>query len=112
MGLQRLNAKTLTVEESKDIIQRSLELIILRSDPDKVILFGSAARNEMTVASDLEDSSALERGRKAFYSAPRRLNWPLDLIFVSQEAFDNQAATGGLFQICRDEGRKLYQKGN
>lgn len=117
MALHRLTARRLTLAESEDLLQQALAVIVQRCDPDAVILFGSAARQEMTDASDLDfvviirDQDLLKSSRGNFYSSPRPIRWPMDIIFVSREEYERSASVGGLFKVCRDEGRLMYQRG-
>jgi predicted nucleotidyltransferase/HEPN domain-containing protein len=85
MGLHRLLAKRLTEHQVNELIQRITATIIDRCGPQRIILFGSAARGEMTDASDIDlvvvttDHQSLKAARKAFYENPRHFNWPVDI---------------------------------
>lgn len=73
MGL--LAPARLSAEETERIIADKLRLILEASSPSAIILFGSAARGEMTEASDLDlalvyaDEASLRNGRAAIHGS-------------------------------------------
>jgi predicted nucleotidyltransferase len=52
--LNKLVARKLASEEVKELLQRSLEFLVPTEGLESILLFGSAARGEMTDASDLD----------------------------------------------------------
>ena len=99
MGL--LISKPLAREAMDSIIRDKLRWVLQSSDPLAVIVFGSAARGEMTERSDLDialiypDEASLKAGRASIYARPPIGGWPVDLLFYTQEDFDSRRARGG-----------------
>jgi predicted nucleotidyltransferase len=103
------------------INQQSIEkaAAVLRqvAKPEKIILFGSHAREEARVDSDL-DILVIEKEVGDRIAEIARLNralgplrLPVDLILVSQEMFDYWSDTpGNVYYRARKEGKIIYEK--
>ncbi|MEI6386847.1 MAG: nucleotidyltransferase domain-containing protein [Spirochaetota bacterium] len=111
----RLGSKPvrLSKEETDCLIEARLQWLSDASQPSAVVLFGSAARGEMTKASDLDlalvypDDQALRLGRKAIYCRPPCDSWPTDFLFSTQKAFRARVAAGGLYELIAREALEL-----
>lgn len=112
MGLFRPAA--LSEEESRELIEGKLRWILKACSPEEVWLFGSAARGELTEASDIdialifEDTAQLRAARRALASRSRPDNWPQDVLYYTEDDFYRRARSGGAAQIIVEEGRRLY----
>ena len=112
MGL--LHPSPIALEEAERIIGDKLRWILESSEPLAVIVFGSAAREEMTERSDVDiavifaDEESLVAGRKALYAVPPIGPWPTDLLFYSKDAFERRREAGGVCELIGKEGRLVY----
>ena len=83
-------------DEAERIVQDKLRWILGSSDPMAVIVFGSAARDEMTERSDIDlaliypDEASLKAGRRAIHGQNPAGSWPADLLFYAP--FDKTAS--------------------
>ncbi len=112
MGL--LAPKLLTSSETEKLILEKTQWILSLCEPQSLVLFGSAARGEMTEASDLDlalifpNQIILETARKNLYiSPPTGQLWPMDLLFYTLEEFKQRVNQGGVCELIRKEGRLL-----
>lgn len=86
MGIFRPAA--LSRRDTRSIVEGKLGWILSACDPREVWLFGSAARDSMTEASDVdlavvfEDSATLAVSRRTLYATPRTDDWPQDVVFL------------------------------
>lgn len=114
MGL--LTPRALSPAESNELIERNLNFFLRVSEPKAIVLFGSAARGQMTEASDLDfaliyqDTDSLEQGRTEIYAAmgPDNVFWPRDIVFFTADELLLKAEKGGLCQLILQEGRVLH----
>ncbi len=113
---QKLLAKKLDKEEVERLVQEEKDYILKTCQPRAIFLFGSAARDEMTEASDLDflvvvrDGADLKEIKHRYYCSPRERKWPVDLVFLDQSSFDEKSHIGGVAMICLQEGRLLFQE--
>jgi predicted nucleotidyltransferase len=84
--------------------------------PDKIILFGSAATEEMTRDSDIDllvvESAPTDRRRESarLRQALRGLGFPFDVIVISTEWFEeSRDVIGGIAYPANKYGRVLYE---
>ena len=95
----------------QEIVRRVLEVV----KPDRIILFGSAARGEMTPDSDI-DLLVLERSPKEprrqsvrLRNALQGLGYPFDVIVMATERFEEtKDVIGGLAYPAKKYGLILY----
>ena len=99
-------------ELTQEIVQRVLSV----AQPDRIILFGSAATGEMTRDSDidlliLEDSpgdTCKESVRIG--DALRGLGYPIDIIVMASQWFEeSKNVIGGLAYPASKYGRVIYE---
>jgi predicted nucleotidyltransferase len=103
--------KTVTASLIDTIIQRLLAV----SHPDRIILFGSAARGQMTPDSDidllvLEKAPAQPRRHSVrLRDALRGLGYPFDVMVMATERFEEtKGVIGGLAYPANKYGRVIY----
>lgn len=96
----------------EEIVRRVLSV----GQPDRIILFGSAARGTMTRDSDidllvLERSPSDRRGESVrIGDALRGLGYPFDVIVMQSERFDEtKDLVGGLAYPANKYGRVIYE---
>ncbi|MFO8056618.1 MAG: nucleotidyltransferase domain-containing protein [bacterium] len=95
-----------------EIIRRILEV----AHPERIILFGSAASNEMTPDSDI-DLLILERdpdGKRERRSSIRRalqgMGYPFDIILMTPERFEeSKNIVGGMAYPAHKYGKVIYE---
>ena len=115
MGIFRPAALSKT--DTRSIVERKLGWILSACDPREVWLFGSAARDSMTEASDVdlavvfEDEHSLAASRRRLHAAPRTDEWPHDIVFFVAEDLYGRSIVGGLPMLIVEEGRKIYERG-
>ncbi|MBF0207180.1 MAG: nucleotidyltransferase domain-containing protein [Oligoflexia bacterium] len=82
----------------------------------QVILFGSAARNQATIYSDIDllivvnSVSDVRPTMRKFAGLSGELNWALDLIVVDREQFERKREIGGVFFDAWNQGIVLFEK--
>ncbi len=112
MGL--LLPARLSAEDTERILSDKLRWILEASSPMAVIVFGSAARGEMTEASDLDlaiiypDEDSLRKGRASVLGRKPPDSWPVDLLFATRKGYFEKAEKGGVFELVRREGRVIH----
>ena len=115
MTFESITAKKISFEICNNLVLDELSYIMQCPDLSQVWLFGSASRNELTEASDLDfiltfhDATALKLGRKTYYSIHRRKVFPTDILFILQSEFDRLSLLGGVCFVCKSEGKLLFQ---
>ncbi len=113
----KLLAKPLTREQIQNLVQAKVDWIVHTCNPRQVILFGSAARNEMTEASDIDlivivDDNENTRAMHHLLAKTRpKDSWAQDLILVTQSEFVKKVQKGGgACWIANSEGITVYQR--
>ena len=100
--------------DTKEIVTRKLRWILSACDPLEIWLFGSAARDAMTDASDVdiaivfEDADVLAAARRRLYDTPRTDEWPHDIVFFVADDLRHRSTIGGLPMLIIEEGTKIY----
>lgn len=97
---------------SAEIVRRVLSV----AQPERVILFGSAARGEMTPDSDI-DLLVLEQAPRdprkqsiALGDALRGLGFPFDVVVMATERFEEtKDLIGGLAHPADKGGKVIYE---
>lgn len=113
-----LTRRRLDVAEAERLIQECLAAILERTKPRLVILFGSAARQELTDQSDLDfllvfDTPADCRNASAQARQGKPLgSIPVDLICVPWPEYVRKRDMGGVCMIAAEDGRILYHDPN
>jgi len=101
----------------QDFIEEAVRRIVNHFHPERIILFGSAARGATTPDSDLdilvvmpvEGSQRKKAGEIDLALADRTI--PLDLIVVTPEQFDHQKdLIGTIVREAAREGKLLYDR--
>jgi predicted nucleotidyltransferase len=95
-----------------EVVRRVLSV----ARPNRIILFGSAATNQMTADSDLdllviEPAPANTRDRSvAIRRALGDVHYPVDVIVMSQERFEEtKNVIGGIAYPAHKYGRVIYE---
>jgi predicted nucleotidyltransferase len=104
---------TTTLDQS--LIDEIVRRILSVAQPDRIILFGSAATGQMTADSDI-DLLVLERApgdvldeSVRIRAALRRLGYPIDVVVMDTDRFeDSKSVIGGLAYPADRYGRVVY----
>jgi predicted nucleotidyltransferase len=116
MTLKRLLAKPISRTDVEPIISEELAALLTACKPANVFLFGSAARDEMTDASDLDllvvvaDGANLKDIKKKYYCRRKTHMWPVDVLFMEQSEFQMKSQIGGAAMLCLQEGILLFKE--
>jgi len=104
----------MTVPE--DILQRIVGQIVQMAQPDRVILFGSAATGNLTADSDLDllvVESQVSNARQEsirIRNALENVPLPVDVIVMSRQRFEeSKNIIGGIAYPAHKYGRILYE---
>lgn len=115
----KLGAKKLTSEQIEEIVAAKLRWILGCCEPEFIYLFGSAACEEMTTASDIDlivvfsDESLKKKVQKDLFKARPSDDWPHDLLLYSLAEFEASCKKGGgVCWLAQREGKLIYQKAN
>lgn len=113
----RLLAKPLTRAEQEQIISEKLAWILRACQPTKILLFGSAARFEMSEASDIDlalifpNGHDLRAAKNSVFKARPKDDWPHDLLFYTENEFaESVAKGGGAAFLAAEEGVILFNQ--
>ncbi|MCX6132050.1 MAG: nucleotidyltransferase domain-containing protein [Proteobacteria bacterium] len=110
MSPGKLLAKNLSHFEQSFLVTKLQVTINELVSPEKILLFGSAARNEMTDASDLDvivivkEPQEIKAVQSSLNQLSRLMDWPVDCLVIDQARFDRKVALGGVYQIAKEEG--------
>jgi predicted nucleotidyltransferase len=110
----KLISPTLSLSETQSLKRDAVEFILSHIQPERIIFFGSSARNKMTTNSDLDvaiifkESLALAKGKSDLLSHPFR--WPVDYLFFTVEELKLKSETGGITEIIASEGEVVYER--
>ena len=100
------------------LTQEIVRRILTVAEPDRVILFGSAASGQMTCDSDI-DLLVVEPGPENARNESVRirralgdLGYPVDVIVIATERFEEtKGVIGGIAYPAHRYGRVLYEAG-
>jgi uncharacterized protein len=120
-GASRTNPKATPLVRPARLPKRVLDEILRRllavSDPERILLFGSAAVGRMTGDSDIdllvvEQSPGDARARSvALRGALRGLGYPFDILVISAERFaETEAVPGTIAAAASRSGRVIYAR--
>ena len=108
------------MEPNERFLQEIVQSMIETAEPDRIVLFGSGARGEMTPESDLDflivkaDCSTTITGARIRERLPWNSSMPITDIFVVQpediEEYGHEA--GSVIGKALQEGRVLYERAN
>ena len=104
-----------TIRIDDVLIEEIVRRVLSVANPDKIILFGSAAKGEMTRDSDIDllvVESEIE-DRDAEYVRIRRalgnMGFPFDILFITTEWFEaSKNVIGGIAYSANKHGRVVY----
>lgn len=114
MAFEKLFATPLNkteIEEKIVLLNKYLKSCLLGEF--NVYLYGSAAKYSMTSKSDIDvivtikDPFDLKQSKKRYYSGHTRLNFPVDILFIPMNIFNEQKNIGGVCMIAYSEGIML-----
>ena len=114
MVFRKLLSQPLDTQVTKNLIAVELQRIVENCDPESVYLFGSAARGEMTDASDLDflvvlpDFADIKSLKSRYYRSSVARTVPVDTVFVKRSEFEKRSRIGGVCFVVADEGKLLY----
>ncbi len=103
-------------EVNDALIEEIVRRVLSVASPDKIILFGSAAKGKMTRDSDI-DLLIVEAGpfdRREEYVRIRRslrgMGHPFDILFISADWFEaSKNVIGGIAYPANKYGRVIYE---
>lgn len=114
MNLDKIKKNYLGPEETQERVKRALSLVLICCKPQNVILFGSAARGELTASSDidmvvvLKECLDLKSLFKILSAKKAELPFDVDFFLVDENTFAEKSQIGGVFFDAFWEGKVLY----
>ena len=108
-----MSGRVLEVDQS--LLEEVVKRIRAAADPERIILFGSAASGNIERDSDIDllvllaapDNTRMESVR--IRSVLRGLGWPIDVVVMDRARFDQtKDIVGGLAYPAHRYGRVLY----
>lgn len=112
--IKKIISQKISADDAERLIARCRELILQRIQPEAIYIFGSAARGELTSASDLDvaiilpSQGAIRNARKVLCGVSAALGWSLDVLYYTPSLLECGAEIGGICEIIVGEGRKIY----
>jgi predicted nucleotidyltransferase len=113
----KIFSKRLSAEAQEQLVAAKLAWMTAVARPSRIILFGSAARGEMTDSSDIDlilifvDVTSKEAGRQAIFRSRPRDDWPHDLLFFTEAEFAASVAKGGgAAYVAQQDGRTVFSR--
>ena len=105
------------MDMDQQLIDEIVRRILIKSKPDRIILFGSAAGGEMTRDSDIDlliledvDRDRIQDERVRLGNALRGLGFPFDVLVMSTERFEeSKNVIGGLAYPANKYGEVIYE---
>ena len=110
--LELSRKKTVGVDVLAEVVRRIVEV----AQPDRIILFGSAVRGEMSPNSDLDllvVKSGVHRRHlaQAIYRNLIGVGFPVDIVVVTPEDIERYGDSIGLvLEPALQEGRMVYER--
>lgn len=102
------------IDES--VIQKIVERILSVTQPDKIILFGSAATDQMTRDSDIDllivesDPSDYRKEYVRIRKALWEFDYPFDILFIATQWFEeSKDVVGGIAYPANKYGKVIYE---
>lgn len=114
MNIDKIRKQFLSKQETDERASLLLQLILGVCSPHRVIVFGSAARYELTSASDVDvvvvfsNLDELKAARKTLHAMSGALNFPVDFLLVDRLTYEVKSLIGGALFDARVEGRVLF----
>ncbi|MCC6679467.1 MAG: nucleotidyltransferase domain-containing protein [Phycisphaeraceae bacterium] len=103
----------MTLDES--VIQKIVERVLSVTQPDKIILFGSAATDRMTRDSDIDllivepDTSDQRQEYVRIVKALWDVDCPFDILFINTQWFEqSKDVIGGIAHPAHKYGKVIY----
>ena len=100
---------------SRETLQQLVDRVVLAARPERIILFGSAARGTMTPQSDIDllviKSGVFDRARLTgdIYKSFRGLECDVEVIVATPEELERYGASPALvYGPARREGKVIY----
>jgi len=103
-------------DEIPDVLDEVVQRIVAVADPEKIILFGPAARGELGPDSDLDllvVKSGVHRRKLAqsIYEKLLGVGYPVDVIVVTPEDIEKYGdAIGLILDPALREGKVIYER--
>lgn len=114
MNIDKIRKNFLSKQETDERTNLLLQMILSVCSPHQIIVFGSAARYELTTASDVDvvvvfsNLDDLKSAKKTLHASSGELKFPVDFILVDQQTYDVKSLIGGALFDARVEGRVLF----
>ena len=101
---------------SQNLISEIVKRILSVSEPQRIILFGSAALDNMTIDSDIDvlliESNTGDTRKKSvcIREALRGLGYPFDVLVMTNERFEeSKNVIGGIAYPANKYGKVIYE---
>jgi predicted nucleotidyltransferase len=99
------------------VLAEIVDRVVTTAHPEKVVLFGSAARGEMSAGSDFDflvvapNGTHRRRLAQKIYQNMIGVGHPVDVVVVTPEDIDNfGSAVGLIIASALAEGRVVYER--
>ncbi len=118
MNIDKIRKNYLSQEETNARVQQVLRLVLECCQPMQVVLFGSAARGELTASSDIdivvvvEDSSLIKPFQKQLCASSGGLLFPVDILVADNQTYQKKSQIGGVYFDAAHEGVILFSREN
>jgi predicted nucleotidyltransferase len=114
MNIDKIRKNYLSQEDTNARVQQVLRLVLECCQPMQVVLFGSAARGELTASSDIdmvvvvEDACFVKALQKQLCANSGGLLFPVDFLVTDRETYQKKSQIGGVYFDAAHEGIILF----
>jgi predicted nucleotidyltransferase len=114
MLLQKLLKIDISNEEIDHLVLGVSNHFLNFCQPEAIVLFGSAARRDMHINSDLDlafifnDKDMAAKMQKELRIQAPKCGWALDIVCLDSETFHRKKKLGGLCMLIQRDARVLY----
>ncbi len=115
MNLARRYLESISKQEKDQLMLAVKDFILLKTQPQKIIFFGSILTSSFDSCSDIDTLiiydtlETADQARRSLYQSKRpELGHSLEFICVDQESFLRKSKIGGICFVADTEGAVLY----
>lgn len=117
-NLNRLQLRKYTPKEIEELVNKVVNRVVQLSNPEEIIVFGSAVSNQFDDQSDVDLVVIFDTAERAaaagkiLYRKPVFADRGVDYLCVDRQTYNRKSQIGGVYFVARLEGRTVYTINN